>query len=113
MTTGKRQIKGDDAAEIQRREKALESELEDSFLASGLIAAARPAPSPPDHLLIRKHDKSEIVELSTMVLDGRIWPGDLPTTLQWLPTTELVLSQTEDDFCSHILSINQTDPESA
>jgi hypothetical protein len=42
-------------------------------------------------MLIKKHDKSHIVELE----DGsrwRIWPGDIATTLQWLPTTELRVS---------------------
>ena len=56
---------------------------------------------------ITRHDKSYIVELE----DGsrwRIWPGDIPTTLQWLPTTELEVSAIDDEFCSHAL-VNQTD----
>jgi hypothetical protein len=56
---------------------------------------------------ITRHDKSYIVELE----DGsrwRIWPGDLPTTLQWLPTTELEVSAIDDEFSSHAL-VNQTD----
>ena len=39
-------------------------------------------------MLISRHDRSHIVELE----DGtrwRIWPGDIATTLQWLPTTQL------------------------
>jgi hypothetical protein len=51
---------------------------------------------------IKRHDKSHVVELS----DGstwRIWPGDVAVTLGWLPTTELDVSETEDEFCSHVL----------
>jgi hypothetical protein len=56
---------------------------------------------------ITRHDKSYIVELE----DGsswRIWPGDIPTTLQWLPTTELEVLAIDDEFCSHAL-VNRTD----
>ena len=56
---------------------------------------------------IEKHDKSYIVELE----DGsnwRIWPGDIATTLQWLPTTVLQVTEIEDEFCSHAL-IDQTE----
>jgi len=38
-------------------------------------------------MLISRHDRSYIVELE----DGtkwRIWPADIATTLQWLPTTQ-------------------------
>jgi hypothetical protein len=51
---------------------------------------------------IMRHDKSYIVELP----DGskwRIWPGDIATTLQWLPTTELQILAIEHEFCSHAL----------
>ena len=37
---------------------------------------------------IKKHDRSHMVELR----DGsawRIWPGDIPKTLEWRPTTEI------------------------
>jgi len=53
-------------------------------------------------MLITKHDKSYLVELS----DGprwRIWPGDLASTLQWLPTTEIELLEIQDDVCTHEL----------
>jgi hypothetical protein len=53
-------------------------------------------------MLIKKHDKCHIVELE----DGsrwRIWPGDIAVTLQWLPTTELRVSEISDEFCSHTL----------
>ena len=56
---------------------------------------------------IKRHDKSDIVELG----DGsrwRIWPGDLPQTLQWLPTTEVEITQIDDAFCSHAL-VNRSD----
>jgi hypothetical protein len=33
----------------------------------------------------------------------RIWPGDTPQTLQWLPTTEIDVVAIEDDICSHAL----------
>jgi hypothetical protein len=58
-------------------------------------------------MLIKKHDKSDIVELE----DGsrwRIWPGDIAATLQWLPTTELRVVAIGDEFCSHNL-IDQKD----
>jgi hypothetical protein len=58
-------------------------------------------------MLIKKHDKSDIVELE----DGsrwRIWPGDIAATLQWLPTTELRVLAISDEFCSHTL-IDQKD----
>src|ERR1700676_5036084 len=51
---------------------------------------------------IEQHDKSHIVELE----DGsrwQIWPGDIATTLQWLPTTELQISAIHDELCSHVL----------
>jgi hypothetical protein len=56
---------------------------------------------------ITRLDKSYIVELE----DGsrwRIWPGDIPTTLQWLLTTELEVLAIGDEFCSHAL-VDQTD----
>ena len=46
--------------------------------------------------------RSHIVELE----DGsrwQIWPGDIATTLQWLPTTELQISAINDKLCSHAL----------
>jgi len=53
-------------------------------------------------MLIKQHDKSGIVELE----DGsvwRIWPGDIDLTLNWLPTTDLRVSEICDEFCSHAL----------
>jgi hypothetical protein len=53
-------------------------------------------------MLIKKHDKSHIVELE----DGsrwRIWPGDISTTLQWSQTTDLQVSEIDDELCSHAL----------
>ena len=55
-----------------------------------------------DFMRIEQHDKSHIVELE----DGsrwQIWPGDIATTLQWLPTTELQISAINDELCSHAL----------
>jgi len=43
---------------------------------------------------IKKHDRSHMVELR----DGsawRIWPGDIPKTLEWRPTTEIDVTDTE------------------
>jgi len=51
---------------------------------------------------IKKHDRSHMVELR----DGsawRIWPGDIPKTLQWLPTTEIDVADIDDKICSHAL----------
>ncbi len=56
-------------------------------------------------MLISRHDRSHIVELG----DGtrwRIWPGDIATTLHWLPTTQL--HAIDHEFYSHVL-INQSD----
>jgi hypothetical protein len=55
-----------------------------------------------DFMRIEQHDKSHIVELE----DGsrwQIWPGDIATTLQWLPTTELQISAIHDELCTHAL----------
>ena len=51
---------------------------------------------------IERHDTSDIVELDNGSR-WRIWPGDLPQTLQWLPTTEVDLAAIDDAFCSHAL----------
>jgi hypothetical protein len=58
-------------------------------------------------MLIKNHDKSRIVELEDGSL-WRIWPGDLALTLNWLPTTDLRVSEISDEFCSHAL-IDQAD----
>jgi hypothetical protein len=60
-----------------------------------------------DRMRIARHDAAGIVELS----DGtkwRIWPGDLGTTLGWLPTTELDIAPSNSESCSHVL-INVAD----
>ena len=51
-------------------------------------------------MLIKKHDKSDIV-LRTVF--WRIWPGDVALTLNWLPTTDLLISEIGDEYCSHAL----------
>jgi hypothetical protein len=51
---------------------------------------------------IKRHEKSYVVELS----DGsvwRIWPGDLATTLGWLPNTDIEVVEIEHEVCSHAL----------
>ena len=58
-------------------------------------------------MLIQKHDKSDVVELEDGSL-WRIWPGDIALTLNWLPTTHLVVSKIGDEVCSHAL-VDQTD----
>ena len=58
-------------------------------------------------MLIKKHDKSDIVELEDGSL-WRIWPGDVAMTLNWLSTTDFLVSEIGDEFCSHAL-IDQTD----
>ena len=58
-------------------------------------------------MFIKRHDESDVVELS----DGsiwRIWPKDLPNTMQWLPTTEMDVARTAHEMCSHAL-INRSD----
>jgi hypothetical protein len=56
---------------------------------------------------IKKHDKTDIVELEDGSL-WRIWRGDIALTLNWLPTTDLRASEIDDEFCSHAL-IDQTE----
>jgi hypothetical protein len=56
---------------------------------------------------IARHDTSDVVQL----IDGsrwRIWPADVATTLQWLPTSELEIEPVQDEFCSHAL-VNRAD----
>jgi len=56
---------------------------------------------------IKRHDRSHTV----MLADGsewRIWPGDTPHTLGWLPTTEIEVVRVEHKVCSHAL-INRAD----
>jgi hypothetical protein len=58
-------------------------------------------------MLIKRHDKSYIVEME----DGsrwRIWPGDLATTLKWTPSTQLSVLEIDDQFCTHAL-VDQAD----
>jgi hypothetical protein len=53
-------------------------------------------------LLIKRHDVSDVVELT----DGskwRIWPGNISTTLSWLPDTAIEISATDDEICSHVI----------
>src|SRR6185437_16678194 len=73
-----------------------------------LTARHEQEPSARGHaMLIKEHDKSDIVELEDGSL-WRIWPGDVALTLNWLPTTDLLISEIGDEFCSHAL-IDQTD----
>jgi hypothetical protein len=53
-------------------------------------------------MLIKRHDKSFIVELEDRST-WRIWPGDLATTLKWMPSTQLSLVEIDDEFCTHAL----------
>ncbi len=53
-------------------------------------------------MLITKHDKSYLIELS----DGsrwRIWPGDPALTLKWPRTTEIEVVKIQDEVCTHAL----------
>jgi hypothetical protein len=58
-------------------------------------------------MLIKKHDKSHVVLLEDES-SWRIWPGDIALTLNWQPTTDLRVSEIDDEFCSHAL-VDQTD----
>jgi hypothetical protein len=60
-------------------------------------------------MLIKRHDKSRTVALEDGSL-WKIWPGDIALTLNWLPTTDLRVSEIDDEFCfcSHAL-IDQAD----
>ena len=51
---------------------------------------------------IKKHEKSDIVELE----DGaawRIWPGDLAIPLLWMPSTRLTVSEINGECWTHVL----------
>ena len=53
-------------------------------------------------MLIKQHSELHIVELK----DGsawRIWPGDLASTLKWMPTTQFSVIEIQDEFCTHAL----------
>ena len=107
---GKRKSKGEE--ESAGREKALEAGLEGSFPASDPVAAVHPTPSLEQRrgghrLRISSHVRSDIVELSDRSR-WRIWPGDLPTTLNWMPNTEIEVHEIADPFCSHVL-VGQSD----
>jgi hypothetical protein len=69
---------------------------------TSLVVHMRPPLNIGNIMRIKRHDKSHIVELE----DGtwwRIWPSDIATTLQWLPTSELQVSAIDHKFCSHVL----------
>jgi hypothetical protein len=51
---------------------------------------------------IKKHEKSYIVELEDDSA-WRIWPCDLLTSLHWMPTTQFVVSEIYDEYCTHAL----------
>ena len=51
---------------------------------------------------ITQHEKSYIVELSDRSV-WRIWPADMADTLQWLLTTEINITNIDDEVCSHAL----------
>ena len=51
---------------------------------------------------IKKREKSNIVELD----DGsawRIWPADIAAALQWTPSSQIVVSEIDDPYCTHAL----------
>lgn len=51
---------------------------------------------------IRKHKTSHIVQLADHSV-WRIWPADIPKTLQWRPRVELEVVEIEHEICSHAL----------
>lgn len=53
-------------------------------------------------MLIRQHSEPHIVELENGSV-WRIWPGDLASTLKWMPGTQLTVTEIEDEFCTHVL----------
>jgi hypothetical protein len=58
-------------------------------------------------MLIKKHDKSDIVELEDGSL-WRIWPGDVALTLNWLPTMTSSFRKLVTNFAPTRLSIKLT-----
>ena len=51
-------------------------------------------------MLIRRHNELHLVELE----DGsawRIWPGDLASTLKWMPTTQLTVTEITHALVDH------------
>lgn len=53
-------------------------------------------------MLIKRHSEPHIVELENGS-SWRIWPGDLASTLKWMPSTQLTITEIEDEFCTHAL----------
>lgn len=53
-------------------------------------------------MLIKRHSEPHIVELENG-LAWRIWPGDLASTLKWMPNTQLTVTEIDDEFCTHAL----------
>jgi hypothetical protein len=109
--TGRKKTSHHAAAAHARRERALDTGLEDSFPGSDPVAATQPAPSADDQgapaYQIMRHDKSDVVELS----DGsrwRIWPEDMRNALGWQPATALRVVEIDHQFCSHAL-VNPAD----
>ena len=51
---------------------------------------------------IKRHAKSYIVELEDDST-WRIWPGDLATSLHWMPSTQFEVSEIDDECCTHAL----------
>ena len=58
-------------------------------------------------MLIRRHSEPHIVELENGSA-WRIWPGDLASTLKWMPSSQLTVTEIEDEFCTHAL-VDQAD----
>ncbi len=58
---------------------------------------------PNQQMLIEISDDGETLQL----IDGslwRIWPGDIPTSIIWLPTSTIEVQEISDDLCSHRLT---------
>lgn len=51
---------------------------------------------------IKNHAKSYIVKLEDDSA-WRIWPGDLATSLHWMPSTQFEVSEIDDACCTHVL----------
>jgi hypothetical protein len=66
------------------------------------MAAAYSPWKPMRAMRIKRHKMSHIVELSDRSV-WHIWPGDLATTLGWLPTTDIEIIKIHHEICSHAL----------
>jgi hypothetical protein len=51
----------------------------------------------------RSKNTIEAIWWNSETVPHGIWPGDIPKTLQWRPTTDIDVTDIDDEICSHAL----------